>query len=527
MLFNNKKKFYFSSCLTKVSSDNLLIYKKTLIQLGIIMSKNQILDITQEEKKSIIIEEKIRHNRIFILDTNVLIHDVNALFSFKGVIVGIPFIVLEELDSLKREAGERGHNVREAIRRLDSLRKTGQLRNGVPIGHDTDGSILKVFPDPSHIDFGIPGKDIHDVKDNLILQTVANLIKDGNVVTLVTKDINVRLKADALGIDAEDYLKGTVSYDLFYKGWIRIPLPSGDLRNISLKGILDYIPADTTLWTNQFIIMESENNPNNYRLFRHLGNKRFKEVEPITIMHNFNAKNIQQLMALDLLLDDSIQLLTLLGPAGTGKTFLALLAGLYKVSFQRQYRKLFITRPVVALGADIGYLPGDIQEKLHYWMQPFYDNLEFISAQMLRGSENYLNIPQKKDKHRHRSSHQEDNKNNHTETPLVERLQRQGIISLEAITYMRGRSIPFQFMIIDEAQNLTPHEVKTIVSRAGEGTKVILAGDPYQIDSPYLDFSSNGLTVTTEKFKNQSLFGTVFLEISERSELAKLAAEIL
>jgi PhoH-like ATPase len=236
-------------------------------------------------------------------------------------------------------------------------------------------------------------------------------------------------------------------------------------------------------------------------------------------------------------MDDDVKLVTLLGPAGTGKTFLTLLVGLYKVAYERMYRKFLVTRPVIALGADIGYLPGDIQEKLHYWMQPIHDNLEFIFSQMLRGSEEHFNLGSRRDRERKNEREQEQGKksykkahnqeNGQGESHTVERLQQKGILSLEAITYMRGRSIPFQFVFIDEVQNLTPHEVKTIVSRAGEGTKVILAGDPYQIDSPYLDFTSNGLTVTADKFKDQSISGTVFLETSERSELAKLAAEIL
>lgn len=482
----------------------------------------------------------LRTNRIFIIDTNVFIHDVNALYAFKGVVVGIPFVVLEELDSFKREAGEKGHNVREIIRRLDVLREKGHLRDGVPLNHDTEGAIVKVYGNPEQIDFSLLSSDIHYVKDNAILQTVANLKKQGNNVTLVTKDINVRIKADALGLDTEDYLKGSVSYDDYYKGWVRAAIPANDLRLMSTNRVGGVV-TDRELFPNEFIILESEKNPENYRLFRFLGNKMFKEVSPITLMHTFTAKNVQQLMSLDLLLDDSVKLLTLLGPAGTGKTFLTLLAGLYKVTYEHVYRKLLVTRPVIALGADIGYLPGDIQEKLHYWMQPVHDNLEFISSQMLRGTESYLNLEKKGDKgRRHHNKHEnkhgehgerrpqhQNQRDNREDSQLVERLQRQGVISLEAITYMRGRSIPYQFVFIDEVQNLTPHEVKTIVSRAGEGTKVILAGDPYQIDSPYLDFSSNGLTVTTEKFKEQSLFGTVFLQTSERSELAKLAAEIL
>lgn len=470
----------------------------------------------------------VRLNRIFVLDTNVLIHDAQALYAFKGVVVGIPFIVLEEMDTLKREVGEKGRNAREAIRTLDHLRSQGKLRDGVELGHHTDGAILKVFINPTKIEFSDYSHDIHDIKDNVILQTVQNLAKEGNQVTLVTKDINVRVKADALGIDAEDYTRGIISYDHFYKGWTTVAVPANDLRTITTKKLPE-ITHGMQLWPNQFVLVESESNPYNVRLFRHLiGGNDFIEVQNISIMNSFEAKNIQQLMALDLLMDDNIKLLTLLGPAGTGKTFLTLLVGLYKVAYEHIYRKLLVTRPIVALGADIGYLPGDIQEKLHYWMQPVHDNLEFIFSQLSRSVEEQYNLARKKEggkavkKHKHFDPEQ-----HRGEVQNVERLQQKGILSLEAITYMRGRSIPFQFVFIDEVQNLTPHEVKTIVSRAGEGTKVILAGDPYQIDSPYLDFASNGLTTTTEKMKEYPIFGTVFLETSERSELAKLAADVL
>jgi PhoH-like ATPase len=245
-------------------------------------------------------------------------------------------------------------------------------------------------------------------------------------------------------------------------------------------------------------------------------------------------------------MDNSVQVLTLLGPAGTGKTFLTLLIGLYKVMTEHAYRKFLISRPIVALGADIGFLPGDVQEKLFHWMQPVYDNLEFIFSQMkgpeeherLLGQHTQRKGKDHKKKHADKGRHHGNGNGNgkggagehHGEKKAitdVDILQQRGILSLEAITYMRGRSIPHQFVFIDEVQNLTPHEVKTIVSRAGEGTKVILAGDPHQIDSPYLDFSSNGLTVTTDKLKDEPLFGTVYLETSERSELAKLAAEAL
>jgi len=468
----------------------------------------------------------MRLNRIFILDTNVLLHDANSLLAFKGVVVGIPFVVLEELDAFKKESAEKGRNAREVIRMLDHLRAKGCLSLGVAL--ENDSAILKVFPNPPKVEFETENQKGYGLKDNLIIQTVRNLVNEGNTVTLVSKDINARVKADALGLDAEDYTKGKVSVESFYKGWSRIALPSLDLKNLSAKKTLSFM-EDREVWPNEFFIFESENNPQNYRLFRYLGGTNVKEVDTIKIMHTFEARNIQQLMTLDLLMDDSVKIVTLLGPAGTGKTFLALLVGLYKVATLHQYRKLLVSRPVIALGADVGYLPGELQEKLRYWMQPVYDNIEFIYSQLFQTNESLFGSIEQKKKFKKFDRQQQPQAKPATaeEAHVIERLVQKGMLSLEAITYMRGRSIPYQFVFIDEVQNLTPHEVKTIVSRAGEGTKVVLAGDPYQIDSPFLDFTSNGLTVTTEKLKQESLFGSVFLETSERSELAKLAAEKL
>lgn len=480
--------------------------------------------------RKIISKEDIQPNteRLFILDTNVLIHDPRAFFSFnEKATVGIPFIVLEELDAFKKENDERGRNARETARILDHLRMQGQLSEGVRIrledGHT--GAVVKVFPTPPTLTFST---STHSIKDNLIIQTAHNLTGQGLKVTLITKDINVRVKASVLNIDVQDYEKGKVSYDHFYKGWIKIPIGAGDLRKVGQQRISELV-AHEELFPNEFIILHSENNEDNYRLFRYFGPHHIIEVKNPTILHSFTAKNVQQQMAIDLLLDDNVQLVTLLGPAGTGKTFLALVAGLFKVAYEHIYRKLLVTRPVVALGSDIGYLPGDLQEKLHYWMQPVHDNLDFIFSQMVRGSEMQLHLDDRKEKRRRQfndQNHQNGQRNN-KQPHNVESLVQKGILSLEAITYMRGRSIPYQFMFIDEVQNLTHHEVKSIVSRAGVGTKVILAGDPYQIDSPYLDFSSNGLTVTAEKMKDQPIAGSVFLDRSERSELAKIAATIL
>lgn len=461
----------------------------------------------QSEQKTV----TLRKNRIFVLDTNVLLHDSKSLFSFKGVVVGIPFVVLEELDQFKKETDEKGKAARDVIRSLDELRNRGSLSEGVELNHGTH-SMLRVLPTPPN---SISKEIDHSKADNIIIKTVQVLEDQGLIVTLVTKDINARVKADSLGLDAEGYTKGSITKKNPYKGWIRVPIPANELRKITASKIFNVIPKDKILDPNNFVILESENNPENNRLFRLHSDNSFREVKNFELMKHFSAKNIQQLMALDLLMDPEVQAITLLGQAGTGKTFLTLLAGLEQILYGKQYRKFLITRPIVALGKDIGYLPGGVEEKLFYWMQPVYDNMDFIFSKKIFSKEE-IPAPTK-----HKKSHIRHKPFN------MQSLKDKGIISLEAITYMRGRSIPQQFVFIDEVQNLTPHEVKTIVSRAGEGTKIILAGDPYQIDSPYLDFSSNGLTVTTDKLKGEKIFGTVFLEKSERSRLAEIAAEQL
>lgn len=455
---------------------------------------------------------KIRKKRIFVIDTNVLLHDSNSLFAFKGVAIGLPFAVLEELDEFKKERNELGANARRIIRVLDELREKGDLKKGVVIGNGTN-SLLMVLPVPKAISMKMCARTI----DNIIIQNVLDLVKKGYSATFITKDINLRVKADSLGIEAEDYAKGTVTYEEHYKGWTRIALPSIELKKMTEKKLPDFL-GKHKLFVNEFVILQSEKNVWNFRLFRYLGGKNFKEIFQKKFWEDFGPRNVQQMMAIDLLLDDSVKFVSLLGPAGTGKTFLVLLTGLFKTIKEHYYRRFLISRPIVALGADVGYLPGSLQEKLFHWMQPVYDNLEIIFSEL---KENGFAAPAKERRHRKRHTKRRDL------TGEIERLKQRGILSLEAITYMRGRSISNQYVFIDEAQNLTPHEIKTIVSRASEGTKVIIAGDPYQIDSPYLDFTSNGLTVTAEKFKAETLCGTVFLETSERSDLAKLAADLL
>jgi PhoH-like ATPase len=455
--------------------------------------------------------------KIYVLDTNVLVHDPLAFKNFEGAQVGIPSVVLEELDQFKREGTDRGRNAREFIRQLDELRPQGSLREGVML---PSGSIIKVlFADQK----SPPIPFLLDKEDNAILLTAVDLKSKGYDVKFISKDLNARVKADALGVVAEDYLQEFVTAEEFYKGWVSVPVPAAQLKDERPQILLE-LERDYEMTPNQFILLESQNNPHNNRVFRYLGEKGFIPVTAPTFRWPLEPRNPQQLMALNLLLDDTIQFVTLLGPAGTGKTFLALLAALDKVLVHEDYSKVLVARPVVPLGRDIGYLPGTLEEKLHSWMLPIYDNMEFI----LHSASSNKN-PEEIDYGFSKKKHKKHNKNFRDKTGIapVDELVSQGKLSLEAITYMRGRSIPYQFILIDESQNLTPHEVKTIITRVGEGSKVVLVGDPYQIDSPYLDFASNGLVIASERFKGNSIFGSVFLPTSERSELSKLAGALL
>jgi len=463
--------------------------------------------------------------KMYILDTNVLIHDYQSMFNFSNTLIGIPAIVLEELDRLKKESSDRGSSAREAIRCLDSLRAKGSLRDGVKL--DNGGTLQVIFAPMIHDHAGSfvtrPGAD------NEILLTALDMQSKGYHVTFISKDINARVKADALNIEAEDYLKGRVAdYDV-YKGWKLATIASGDLRK-DFPDILHDMAQGNRLENNEFIELQSAGNPYNYRVFRYLGNGHFKSVYAPDLAWPLKPRNPQQLMALDLLMDDEIKLISLVGAAGTGKTFLALLSGLHQVLSKDVYRKMLISRPVIPLGPDIGYLPGNVQEKLESWMQPMYDNLGLI-MHSIKGSQHLQQLehgnngcvqPFKPNKH------EKWQKKRKTRVDFtMEDLVHSGKLSLEAMTYMRGRSIPFQYILIDEVQNLTLHEVKTLITRVGEGSKIILLGDPYQIDSPYLDFNSNGLMVATNAFKGQNIFGSVFLETTERSELSRLASELL
>jgi len=436
--------------------------------------------------------------KIFVLDTNVLLHDPQAIFSFEDNDVVIPIVVIEELDKFKKDVNEIGRNARQVSRILDEYRQKGKLSQGVQLEGGGNLRVELNHQSPQHL----PSELIATKADNRILATALNLKHDDLPVILVTKDTNLRIKADALGMHAEDYESDTIMIDELYSGETEVLVEPGAIDEFYTKGELH--SADPKPFPNEFVMLKNSANPSQTALARYQQHKGV--VVPITSTKHgvwgINARNKQQQFALDLLLNDDIRLVTLVGKAGTGKTLLALAAGLEKTIESRAFQRLVVSRPVFPLGKDIGFLPGDIEEKLRPWMQPIRDNLDFLMGASAASGR----VKGKKD---------------------LQSLFDLGMIEMEPLTYIRGRSMPNQYLIVDEAQNLTPHEIKTIITRAGEGTKVVLTGDPYQIDNPYIDSSSNGLSFVVERFKEEPIAGHITLVKGERSDLAELAATLL
>ncbi|OGV64958.1 MAG: phosphate starvation-inducible protein PhoH [Lentisphaerae bacterium RIFOXYA12_FULL_48_11] len=441
-------------------------------------------------------------SKTFVLDTNVLLHNADSIESFSDNVVVLPMAVIEELDKFKGHNDELGRNARQVIRRLDSLRVAGNLRDGVPLNNN---GILKIMatPDISGLDTGLEVK----VADNLILSLAYVLSKKGENVIFVSKDINARIKADALGLQAVDFEKQKVNLDELYVGYSEIEV-EGTIVDAFFKNETLDTPG-IGRFPNEFVLMKDKTNEKHNALARVVKPEKVKHLSNLyDRVWNIQSRNKEQRLAIELLMDPEVLIVTLVGQAGTGKTLLALAAALQATLTNHQYDRILVSRPIIPMGKDIGYLPGAKEEKLSHWMQPIFDNLTYL----MRNGIHEDNSGKKK-----KLSTQE----------KIHRLLSENTIGLEALTYIRGRSIPRQYVIVDEAQNLTPHEVKTIISRSGEGTKMVLTGDPYQIDNPYLDASSNGLIYAAERLKEQTIHGHITLRKSERSNLAAIAAEFL
>ncbi|MFK7882894.1 MAG: PhoH family protein [Phycisphaerales bacterium] len=462
--------------------------------------------------------------KYFVVDTNVLLHNPEALFVFQDNHLIIPYPVIEELDAMKRREDDVGRNARAAIRHLDRIRREGRLTEGVDLsllGAGSRGATGTVSIDTQ--DHERPAILAEEKPDNRIIAVAWHLHQQGKRAVFVSKDLAARIKSDALGIKTEDFENQKVDADRLYTGFLELETPRemiDDLyrdRMLAAERLTPQLtvepPGDKPyvrdLVPNQFVILKDVEDEAHSGLGRRLADT--EHLIPVAPQKKptfgIMARNVQQTMALDLLLDDDVKLITLLGAAGTGKTLLAIAAGMAKVFQEERYEKLLVARPIMPMGRDIGYLPGDKDEKLGAWMQPIFDNLQYLLS--TRGSPNQQQAESKSTEQR------------------VDKLISDGRLVLEPLTYIRGRSIPHQFMIVDEAQNLSPHEVKTIISRVGEGTKLVLTGDIGQIDNPYLDQSSNGLSYAVERMRGLGVVGHITLQRSERSDLASLAAERL
>ena len=433
-------------------------------------------------------------NKTLVLDTNVYLTEVNALFSFGRSDIAIPAIILDEIDKHKHRQDTAGYNARMMNRILDSMRRKGSLFEGVNLGRGK-GKVFAAQYDPRYMPAGMALDD----SDNKIIAIALKIKLEGRDVAVISRDLNMRVKCDAFGLECHDYQPQKVirSVEKLYDGTETIEVEAGCIDKFYANEDI-FLAEQVTkkLYPNHFLIMKDSGNKS--AMARYIDeNSPLKRVFTYKDIWGMSARNKEQQFAMDLLFDKDIDIVSLTGQAGTGKTLIATACGLEQVlnstRSQGGYDKLIITRPVQPMGRDIGFLPGTLEEKMMPWIAPIRDNLEHLFGDR---------------------------------TALDMHLD-QGLIEIEAMTYIRGRSIANAFMIVDEAQNLTPHELKTIITRVGHGTKLILTGDIQQIDNSYVDAVSNGLTYAVEKFKKYGISGHVSLLKGERSKLATLASEIL
>ena len=433
----------------------------------------------------------------YILDTNVLLHDPNSVLSFQDNNVILPMVVIEEIDHFKRELSELGRNAREVSRLLDHYRSLGRLCDGVTL---PGGGMLRIFYEADEELPKVPHRN--GGADSQIL-AIAIHVRDTDAerpAVVVSKDINLRLKADAIGLRAEDYETDRVGLADLYSGVFTLQAPEADVARLRAEGELP-MPSEQGE-PNEYVLVRDERDERNTVLARVAPerNRLLRLAEIPAGVWGIRPRNKEQYFALDALLHDDIRLVTLMGKAGTGKTLLAMAAGLQLVMETKRFHRLLVSRPTFPMGKDIGFLPGDVEEKLHPWMQPIYDCMELLLE---------THHPKGHDRWSYRD------------------LLRTELIGVEPLTYIRGRSIPNQFILVDEAQNLTPLEVKTVLTRVGHNAKIILTGDPSQIDNPYVDSASNGFNFIVNRFRNERLAAHIELRKGERSELAELAANLL
>ena len=438
--------------------------------------------------------------KIFILDTNVLIHDPNCIFDFKDNDVYIPIYVIEEIDRLKNYNDYVGKSAREASRNIDSLREKGTLANGII---NEEGGEFRILLGDHELEY-LPDAFSKTSADNKIIAMALkqkNENKDTEVI-LISKDMNVRIKADVLGLDTMDYVKDKLDIITLYSGNRTIELESSKFDLIYKSPVVNYsLLIDEEPLANEMFKFTC-GGKSVLGIYKKERGKIEKTVFSESLLWGINGRNTEQKEAIELLMDQRIKIVSLMGVAGTGKTLLAIASALEQVVERKLYKKIFIARPVIPMGKDIGYLPGSEKEKMRPWMHPIYDNIEFLVTNKQTAN------------------------SNDTEKVIVG-LESMGLLKVEPLTYIRGRSIPQGFIIIDEAQNLTPHEIKTIITRVGKDTKIVLTGDPYQIDSPYLNENSNGLSYMAERLKNEPLAGHMTLVKGERSDVSELASKLL
>lgn len=430
----------------------------------------------------------------YILDANILLHDPHSIFQFADNTVIIPIDVIVEIDRFKKERTDRGYNARLVVRLLDGLRSQRNLRDGVQL---ETGGLLRVDC-PTGRPLSHAGGN--GAADTEILRTAQRTQEadPATPVVIITKDVNLRIRADAAGFRAEDYESDRVSVASL-PGDVERTITPEQLAAFRTDGRLEM--PDANLTPNEYVLLRPPSGAPGSALARADASGRTVHalIEPDKKLWGVRPRNKEQHYAADALLDESLQLVTLMGKAGTGKTLLALAAGMHLTLRLKRYRGMLVCRPVVPLGRDLGYLPGDIGQKLDPWIKPIADTLEFLLD--LGGG---------------RRGTQE-----------AAALLRSGQIEIQPLTYIRGRSISNHFVVIDEAQNLTPLEVKTVITRMGAGSKIVLTGDPHQIDNPYVDADSNGFTYLVNRFRDEPLAAHIRFRKGERSTLAELAANLL